>query len=280
VLLLRALRELNMWTPNQGESRSVGLLPGRETLGPLLLMTLCPVMGLLITEANFAYNGSLFALGAALVADPIAVVRASYHAPSMATWTILGAFAAFQLALMRLVPGKRFVGPVSPAGNRPVYTANGFQCFVISVAAFLLGSFYFKLFKATIVYDHYQEMISALTVSSFAFCALLYVKGLYFPSSADAGSSGSAIVDFFWGTELYPRILGFDIKQFTNCRWGMVAWAIFPLSFAAKNMELNGGVLSWAMAVNVALQLVYVAKFHYWETGSILCLQLARSLLR
>lgn len=55
--------------------------------------------------------------------------------------------------------------------------------------------------------------------------------------------------------------------MFTNCRWGMMAWAIFPLSFAAKNMELNGGQLSWAMALNVALQLVYIAKFFLWETG-------------
>lgn len=28
------------------------------------------------------------------------------------------------------------------------------------------------------------------------------------------------------GTELYPRIFGFDVKVFTNCRFGMMYWAL------------------------------------------------------
>jgi len=254
-----------MWSNKGGTS--VGLLPGRASIGPLLLMTICPIMGLLMTEANMHFGGSFLTMFQKVATDPIGVIQASYKAPSYETIKILVAFAVFELALMRLVPGKTFVGPISPSGNRPVYKANGFQCFIISVFAFLIGSFGLGWFKATIVYDHYAEMISALTVASFGFCAFLYVKGLIAPSSADSGSCGNPIIDFYWGMELYPRVLGWDIKQFTNCRWGMMAWAVFPLSFAAKNMELNGGALDWAMAVNVALQLVYVAKFFWWETG-------------
>lgn len=248
-----------------------GLLPGRDTLGPLALMAICPWLGLMATRASLVHGGSLAAAGSALLADPVGELLASAVAPSTHTLRALGAFAAFQLALMRLVPGGRFVGPVSPTGGRPVYTANGFQCFLLTLAAFLFLSdaspASLGLFPATIVYDIYAEALTALTVASFAFCGLLYVKGLLAPSSADSGSSGNPIIDFYWGTELYPRILGWDVKQFTNCRWGMMCWAVFPLSFAAKNMELNGGRLDWALAVNVALQLVYVAKFFWWETG-------------
>ncbi len=49
----------------------------------------------------------------------------------------------------------------------------------------------------------------------------------YMPSTPDAGSTGSALFDYFWGTELYPRVghwlwsIGWDIKQFTNCRCGV-----------------------------------------------------------
>lgn len=224
-------------------------------------------MGLLMIEANFKYDGSYQTLFTDLYKNPTGVISAAYKTPSWETIRMILSFMAFELFLMRVVPGKTFVGPVSAAGNRPVYKANGFQCFVISIVTFLVGSLYFNWFSPTIIYDHYQEMITALTVGSFGFCGFLYLKGHFFPSDGNSGSGGNPIIDFYWGMELYPRFLGWDIKQFTNCRWGMMAWAIFPISFAAKNMQLNGGHLDWAMAVNVALNLVYVAKFFWWETG-------------
>jgi len=67
--------------------------------------------------------------------------------------------------------------------------------------------------------------------------------------------------------ELYPRILGWDVKMFTNCRAGMMFWAVGILCFAHKNIEEHDGVLSLGMAVNVILQLVYISKFFYWEMG-------------
>jgi 7-dehydrocholesterol reductase len=68
------------------------------------------------------------------------------------------------------------------------------------------------------------------------------------------------------GTELYPRILGFDVKMFTNCRFGMMFWALGTVCYAQKQIE-NDGFLSNAMFVSVALQLIYISKFFYWETG-------------
>src|SRR5207248_1300925 len=79
------------------------------------------------------------------------------------------------------------------------------------------------------------------------------------------GSSGNPIFDYYWGTELYPSVLGWNLKMFTNCRFGMMAWPLILLSFAAKQQERCG--LSSSMAVAVALQLVYIAKFFWWETG-------------
>ena len=80
--------------------------------------------------------------------------------------------------------------------------------------------------------------------------------------------TGSLVIDLYWGTELYPRILGWDVKQFTNCRFGMMLWGLLPLAFAAHGMEASGEALpSRATAVNVVLQLVYVFKFFLWEKG-------------
>jgi 7-dehydrocholesterol reductase len=87
-----------------------------------------------------------------------------------------------------------------------------------------------------------------------------------------SGSTGTAIFDFFWGTELYPRFghaiwpIGWDIKQFTNCRWGMMFWAIGTMSFAAKQYEVEGKIHD-SMFISVLVQFCYVLKFFIWETG-------------
>ncbi|KAF5193596.1 7-dehydrocholesterol reductase, partial [Thalictrum thalictroides] len=87
------------------------------------------------------------------------------------------------------------------------------------------------------------------------------------PSSADSGSSGNAIIDFYWGMELYPRIgKNFDIKVFTNCRFGMMSWAVLAVTYCIKQYEENGSVAD-SMLVNTILMLVYVTKFFWWEAG-------------
>lgn len=53
--------------------------------------------------------------------------------------------------------------------------------------------------------------------------------------------------------------------MFTNCRFGMVGWSLLLLSYAAKQDQLYG--LSDSMIVAVALQLIYITKFFFWETG-------------
>ncbi|RYY71412.1 hypothetical protein EON63_21740, partial [archaeon] len=77
---------------------------------------------------------------------------------------------------------------------------------------------------------------------------------------------GNLIMDYFWGTELYPRILGWDVKQFTNCRFGMMWWQVALLIYMYKQHALYGYVSS-SMLVSVLLQSVYIGKFFLWETG-------------
>lgn len=52
----------------------------------------------------------------------------------------------------------------------------------------------------------------------------------------------------------------------------MMTWALLPIAFAAKSMQLHPeaagiGGLSHALIVNLVVQLVYVSKFFWWETG-------------
>lgn len=208
--------------------------------------------------------GQLLATRGGLVLDAFRATLAPANLRPAAV--MLLAFVAVQLALMRLMPGAVHRGPVSPSGHVPVYKANGPQSFFFALSAYVLLVHGLKLASALEVLRLYPTMVAIMSFASFALVVALYAKGLLAPSGADHGSSGNPIMDLFWGTELYPRILGWDVKIFTNCRFGMMSWALLPVAFLGATLEA-GAPLNLAQAVNCALQLVYVAKFFDWEMG-------------
>lgn len=251
------------------ESERVGPRWLRQTLVPAALITVCPPAAFLIWYTHTVHRGSLAALYQQILADglfpTLMAIWKSVFFGTPAAWAIIGIFAAVQLILMRVLPGKPFHGPVTANGNVPVYKANGVLAFVTTLALYFAAAYPLHLFSPTIVYDNFGGIVGALNIFSLGFCALLYLKGRFFPSSSDHGISGNPVFDYYWGTELYPRILGWDVKMFTNCRFALMGWPIILLSFAAKQQELYG--LSDSMVVAVGLQLVYVGKFFWWETG-------------
>ena len=216
----------------------------RNTVGPLVLIGVCPPIVMLLWYANTELGGSLLALLHLFGQDGVfATVFAIWRPVFFGTpeaWAMLAVFAGTQLLLMRLVPGKAFQGPVTPQGNEPTYADNGFACFVLTMVLFLIAAYGFQVVSPAIVHDHFAGLLGALNVFSLLFCALLYVKGRMAPSSSDSGVSGNPVFDFYWGTELFPRILGWDVKQFVACRVGLMSWALITVSFAAKQHDLHG----------------------------------------
>lgn len=255
-----------MWGNNTGISK--GMIPGRRFLGPLFLIVVPPIFVMLVWYTNFHLDGSFTKLWSSFstLGFKETLRRACLSPVNPVAWKIIGTYMAVQLLLMRLVPGKTFHGPVTPTGNVPVYNGNGVQCFLLSIALFLSGAFYFKLYNGGVVYDYSGYLLSSMNLFALVFCGFLYLKGRFLPSSSDSGHTGNLIFDYYWGTELYPRIFGWDVKMFTNCRFGMVFWAISAISYACAQYERYGYV-SDSMLVNVALQLIYVFKFFVWETG-------------
>ena len=241
----------------------------RRILGPLLAIFLCPPVTILIWYTNFALDGSVLNLWMFFKEHgffpSLSLIWSPVFWGSATAWTLIGCFAMSQLLLMRYVPGKQFEGPITPHGNIPLYRANGPACFFITLGTFCMLSFGLNCFPASLLYDHLGEIIGALNLLSFSFCLFLYFKGRFFPSSSDAGSTGNFLFDFYWGTELYPRIAGLDLKRFTNCRFGMMSWPLLLISYAAKQEELFG--ITHGMLIAVFLQLLYIGKFFLWETG-------------
>lgn len=244
-----------------------GALPGREAIGPLFLMAVTPPFSIVYfhvcryVDGNFlefsrlCLNEGLFSTIYKIWPDPW---------DSM-TWKMILSFMVFQLILMKTVPGKRFEATLTPKGNLPVYTANGMACFVINLVALLLLDIT-GIFSPAVVYDKYGNILSSLNVFAWLFCTFLVIKGHYAPSSTDSGSTGNYVNDFYWGMELYPRVFDWDLKMFTNCRCGMMFWAVSVLCFCYKNAQIHEN-LQLGIAVSAILQLVYIFKFFHWEMG-------------
>ncbi|KAG0470424.1 hypothetical protein HPP92_017124 [Vanilla planifolia] len=231
------------------------------------LLTLCPPFVILLWYTMVHADGSVLHTFDYLKKQGLFNgLKSIWPSPSLVAWKIIACFGAFEALLQLVLHGKRFEGPISPTGNIPVYKANGLQAYAITLITYL-GLWWFQIFDPSIVYDHLGEIYSALVVGSLVFCVFLYLKGHVAPSLTDSGSSGNPIVDFYWGMELYPRIgKNFDIKVFTNCRFGMMSWAVLALTYCIKQYEQNKQVAD-SMLVYTILTLAYVTKFFLWESG-------------
>ncbi len=242
---------------------------GRRCAGPLLLIILCPPLVMLVWYTNVFLEGSvrnLYALFAQQgVFSTIYAIWKPVFFGTVPAWKMLALFVGVELVLMKILPGKKIQGPMTPKGNTPMYKANGMMSFLFTVGLFLLGSLGLGLFSPGIIYDHLGGLLGTLNLFSLVFCLFLYFKGRYKPSTIDSGTTGGVIFDYFWGMELHPRLWGWDIKMFTNCRFGMISWGLILISFAAKQYELYG--LANSMLIAVALQLLFVIKFFVWEQG-------------
>jgi 7-dehydrocholesterol reductase len=57
--------------------------------------------------------------------------------PTLVACKIIAVYGAFEAALQLLVPGQTVYGPISPAGNRPVYKANGVAAYLLTLLTYV-----------------------------------------------------------------------------------------------------------------------------------------------
>lgn len=184
------------------------------------------------------------------------------------TVSVVFGYCAWAVFWMRVLPGKKVKGPVTPNGNIPVYIDNGFLHYCVTMTGFLALTIGLKMYgmTPTIVYDRFGELLAFMNIFALGFVLMLYGKGISAPSSTDSGKTGCGFIfDYYWGTELYPRMFGIDVKVFTNCRFGMTIWPLLVCIYALKSYEIYGFIDS--MFVTTVLQLVYITKFFAWEAG-------------
>lgn len=185
--------------------------------------------------------------------------------PSAYAAGLIVGWVALQALLLRLVPGREHLGPVTPTGQRPAYKLNGVASWVLS-HALVVGTWLAGLWSATRVYEALGEILVTLNLGALVLCLLLYAKGRTYPSSTDAVYTGYFFFDFFQGIELHPTLFGVSLKQLFNCRVSMMGWSTLTLVCAAHQLEATGRVSS-SMAVSASLLVLYLLKFFWWESG-------------
>ena len=162
----------------------------RNVFGPIFLVVMPPLVAHFMTYAQFHHDGSFAAAARAVFADPQGTFPNVVVSPTWAAAKYLGAWLAFQAALLVLMPGKVFKGPVTPGGNVPVYTDNGFACFLTMLMTYLVGAHGLELpaFNPKELVEAYPAIITLLNLLALLLCVFVNIKGLYFPSSSDSGA--------------------------------------------------------------------------------------------
>lgn len=185
---------------SQDWSGSTGAIPGRDYFGPVFLMVVCPVFSIVYVHVVSHMEGDFVAFAKLCVQEGFLAVLNEIWPDSYdpVVWKMIGGFFAFELLLQRCLPGKEFKATTTPAGNIPVYKANGMQSFLVTLFTGLVLD-HFGYIQPSIVFDKFGNIIASLNVFSWAWCFMLLLKGHIAPSTTDSGTTGSWVYDFFWG---------------------------------------------------------------------------------
>jgi 7-dehydrocholesterol reductase len=243
-----------------------------ESVLPLILCIACPFFIRSIAFICGHCHGSIMEFFSRIVTDQTMTLKDvledffyfQWHWPSA---FIIVSFLIYAIIMTMILPGDEYAGPITDTGHVPIYRNNGFYYYLVSLIIFGLLTFLLKLnnLSPTYIYDHWEEFLSTVSTFAFLLCFAVMIKGKYMPSTNDHRSSSNWLTDFYRGVELYPRIMNVDVKLITNCRYGMLAWALLSIIFCMKAFELYGYTDS--ALVTCILTVVYLTKFFWWESG-------------
>ncbi len=185
--------------------------------------------------------------------------------PNTVSCCILIGFLIWGYLSIKLFP-KNFTGPKNIDGFEPKYQGNGFLFWLTSMIVIIIICLKWKKFPG-IVAENVIPMMLTFTVFGFLFVLYLYWRdsGNYWGKEDDDEKGCSCFFKFYRGLKFHSQIGGVDVKQFTNCRFGMIAWQVLIIIFAFYSYYSFG--FNTAIWVTVILQTIYIAKFFYWETG-------------
>lgn len=235
-----------------------------HTLLPLVIMVLMPNIVVCTITFVVSYSSSTAKALESGVANFWYESWTGHSFPCiMKMWIFIASYTVYSGLCLLLLPGSTYYGPPTSTGHRPEYRKSGITYYFITMG---ISAFVLLVMDAPCqaMYRSMPGFAVALVLFAFPIPFLLYVKGRMCPSPGEHGPTGSVVFDFYWGLELYPRIAGrLDVKQWTNCRFGMMMWQLLVLVGWKAQVDATGW--NWCVASSCMLQTLYIAKFFWWE---------------
>lgn len=179
-------------------------------------------------------------------------------------WKVNGVFMLWA-AVFLWIPSESYSGPATSFGYIPHYSANGFLYYTVTMVTYLAVHVVYPDLSLD-VYDNMAHILGSLNLFAFLLCTYLLVMGICKPQTREKLPRSPIMYEFYRGMEIHPRLLGFDVKQWTNCRIGMMSWQVLIVAFLLASVRQTG-VWNAGHVTNVLLQSVYIGKFFWWETG-------------
>ena len=136
-----------------------------------------PIFIVLFMGTCIYYNGSFLAMSKDVYNTGLfTLLYNKFPSPSNAyAWKMITTFIIYQLILMRIVPGKEFKATITATGFIPTYTANGVQCYLITIFT-LFTLAYYKVWNPADVYDHFGELLLNSNILALLLCSFLTFK--------------------------------------------------------------------------------------------------------
>ena len=161
---------------------------------------------------------------------------------------------------------KIYTGRPNVDGSIPKYAGNGFKFWYRTVILTILFSLNFQDFP-TLFVSNFMPYILTSNIFSLIFVNYLYLRDRdnYHDRENDERLGYNYIFKFYRGLRFHPEFMMVDVKQWTNCRFGMISWQIIILLFYF-HYNFNKG-FNLALFLTVMQQSLYIGKFFYWELG-------------
>lgn len=224
-------------------------------------------------DSNVGFVKNYFAPFSFIILVPIILFLVLFKSTkvSKALWpnkisvSVLLILLVYGYLSIRLFP-QNFTGPKNLDGSVPTYQGNGFIFWCVTMILVILICLRWRNVPG-LVTENFLPIFLTFNIFGLLFVSYLYFKDKddYWGKEEDDKKGYSGLFKFYRGLKFHPRVAGVDVKQWTNCRFGMIVWQIFILLFAFYSYYTSG--LNIAIWVTVILQTIYIAKFFFWETG-------------
>jgi len=172
-----------------------------------------------------------------------------------------------------LLPGPFVKGAILKDGSQITYKLNGLAVHFSALFFFFLFSDFglFKFYRFSILFDQYFSLLGVGIAFSIMFSLFLHFKAyLYNRPEQLTYHSNNFLMNWIYGIELNPFILGFEVKHFSY-RPAFIIEHLIVLGAMSKQYVISeSNSISISMVIYQVITLIYIGDCFFYEDGILL----------